>query len=109
MKMKLKESEIRETIRETIKETFSDLREAEAYKQFFMDVLDQASDILGKEIDSPEDMTDEEKAAFFSYVDTKWDDEKGEKRDDVDVDLRDMLGESYIRSRVREAIKDYVK
>lgn len=109
MKMELKENEIRETIRETIKETFSDLREAQAYQEFFMDAMDKVSDILGKEVDSPEDLTDEEKSAFFNYVDTKWDEEQGQVRDDVDVDLRDMLGESYLRSRVREAIKDYVK
>lgn len=106
--MKIKESEIRETIQSTIQETFQNLKEAKDYQDFFMKTMDKAEDILDKEINGVDDMTEEERAAFFNYIDTKWDPEEGSVRDDADVSLKDMLGEQYIRSRVREAIKSYV-
>ncbi len=106
--MKIKENEIRETIQRTIQETFQNLREAQNYQDFFMKTMDKAEDILGKEINGVDDFTEEEKAAFFNYIDTKWEPEEGSVRDDVDVSLKDMLGEHYLRSKVREAIKSYV-
>lgn len=107
--MKIKEDKIRETIQNTIKETFQELREAKNYQDFFMKSMDKAEDIVDKEINGISDFTKEERAAFFNYIDTKWNPEKGDVRDDVDVNLKDVLGEEYLRSKVREAIKSYAK
>ena len=105
--MKIKESEIKELIRSTIQEEVRDLREAEKYRDFFMNSLRKAGDILDKDVSSPRDLTDEEKKVFFSYIDTKWDGENGDV-EDINLDLENMLGEAKIRERVRKEIKSFV-
>ena len=104
--MKIKESEIKELIRSTIEEEVQGLKEAEKYRDFFMNSLRKAGDILDKDVSSPRDLTDEEKKVFFNFIDTKWDNESGDV-EDVDLDLENMLGEAKIRERVRKEIKSF--
>jgi len=106
--MKIKESEIKELIRTTIEEEVQGLKEAEKYRDFFINSLRKADDILDKDVSSPRDLTDEEKKVFFNYIETKWDSESGDV-EDVGLDLENMLGEAKIRERVRKEIKSLVR
>lgn len=106
--MRIKESEIKNIIRDSIQEEMQNLKEAEKYRQFFRKSLEKAGEILGKEVDSPENLTDDEKRAFFNYIDKMWDEDAGEIDDSVDTSLKDMFGESMIRSRIRKEIQSYL-
>ena len=105
--MNIKESEIRNMIRDSVTEITSSIDEAANYRDFFKRSLEKIGDHIGKEVESPNDLSEPEKAAFFNYIDTKWDEESGKIRKDINLTLKDMLGEEYIRFRIREVIKEY--
>lgn len=106
--MKITENELRNEIQNLVKEYISEQERNSRYQEFFMNAMDKASDVLGREIDSPRDFDENERAAFFNYVDTVWDEEEGQARD-MDVDMADMLGEAKIRAKVREQIRKLVR
>lgn len=116
--MRIKENELRETVQTCIKEVMSDLKEASDYQDFFMDSLEKAikiskgeDDEMNEDTDSSNlslhDLSEPERVAFFNYIDSKWDEEEGSVRTDVDIGLKDMMGESLVRTRIREELKNY--
>lgn len=107
--MKVDENTIREIVKNSITEYFEEAKKGMEYQDLFMDTLDKFSDMTGREINDPGDLDDAEKAAFFNYLDTKWDTEEGKIRDvEVNIDLNEMIRDHKIRHIVREHIYDMI-
>jgi len=81
----------RKIIRQLIKETIQEDNE-------YQDLVQKVMNIIG--IDSPQDLDDDGRAKFFSYLDSIWNPEDGEQRRDPDpVELKRMFGESIVTER----------
>lgn len=107
--MKVDEKTLREVVKSSITEYFEEAKKGAEYQDLFMNALDKFSEITGKNVNDPGDLDNDEKAAFFDYLDTKWDEEEGAIRDvEVDIDLDEMIQEYKIRHVVREHILDII-
>jgi hypothetical protein len=84
----------KERLKELVKEVMTEENE---YQAFFAKALEKA----GKSIN---DMSDEEKKAFFNKIDTAWNG-KGEKNESVSEDISAELPKAVIPSAVKQKLE----
>jgi len=71
------------------------------YRKFFGDLLDKY------DVESPADLTDEQKIDFFNNINKNWQSGKGQKKDPKDIDIKETkLDESPVGSRGRTSRKE---
>lgn len=86
----MKRSDLRNIIKEVIQE-----------ENEYQNVVRQVMDIIG--IDSPQDLDDDKRAKFFSYLDAVWDKNASKKRKEPDEDaIKAIMGETKKKKKYKK-------
>ena len=97
---------VKEAARMRLKDIMKEILEEDSkYQQLVRQVMD----IIG--IDSPQDLDDDQRAKFFSYLNTIWNPETGEKRKEPDEEaISAIMGDEKVEENLKEYesdIEDY--
>jgi hypothetical protein len=87
---------IREAIREAIREVLTE--DDSPYQEFVREVMD----MLG--IDSPQDLTEDGREEFFTFIDRKWDSSSDEAEEVTEEDLASDFEPDYFKDSAPDFI-----